>query len=146
MISAPGAERLKAVLDTNLYIAAFQYPKGRNAVLWRAAGAGRYRLRVSPAIIREIARVLRRDFRWQDERVQRVIRRVAEVAGAGLVTPRTSLHLVSADPDDNRIVECAVDGKADIIVSNDHHLLDLKSYKGIPIVAGVDFRRALGMK
>jgi hypothetical protein len=43
----------------------------------------------------------------------------------------------------NRILECAVDGKADIIVSNDHHLLDLKIYAGIPIVAGPDFRRTL---
>ena len=38
MNPAPGAERLKAVLDTNPYIAAFQYPKGRNAVFWRAVG------------------------------------------------------------------------------------------------------------
>jgi len=53
---------------------------------------------------------------------------------------------VAADPDDNRILECAVDGKADIIVSNDHHLLGLRMYAAIPIVAGVDFRRTLGLK
>jgi hypothetical protein len=44
------------------------------------------------------------------------------------------------------IPECAVDGKADLIVSNDHHLLDVKAYSGIPIIAGVDFRRTLGLK
>jgi uncharacterized protein len=53
---------------------------------------------------------------------------------------------VAADPDDDRILECAVDGKADIIVFNDHHLLDLKAYADIPIVAGPDFRRTLGLK
>ena len=146
MNHAPGAELLKAVLDTNLYIAAFQYPKGRNAVLWRAARAGRYRLLVSPAIIQETARVLRADFAWQDERVQKLVRRIAGVAGSGVVAPRTTLSVVAADPDDNRILECAADGKADIIVSNDHHLLDLKTHAGIPIVAGVDFRRILGVK
>jgi hypothetical protein len=53
---------------------------------------------------------------------------------------------VTADPTDDRILECDVDGKADLIVSNDHHLLDLRSYRGIPIVAGRDFRRTLGIR
>jgi uncharacterized protein len=53
---------------------------------------------------------------------------------------------ITTDPDDNRILECAVDAKADIIVSNDHHLLDLESWAGIPIVTGADFRRVLGLK
>jgi hypothetical protein len=39
-----------------------------------------------------------------------------------------------------------VDGKAHIIVSNDRHLLDLQAYRNIAIVAGVDFRRTLGLK
>jgi hypothetical protein len=59
---------------------------------------------------------VRADFGWQDERVQKVIRRIAAVAGTGLITPRTALNVVVADPDDNRILECAVDGKADTIV------------------------------
>jgi len=77
---------------------------------------------------------------------RRCYRRIAEVAGAGVVIPRTVLNIVAADPDDNRILECAAEGAADIIVSNDHHLLDLKTHGSIPIVAGVDFRRILGMK
>jgi predicted nucleic acid-binding protein len=69
---------------------------------------------------------------------------VAQVARN--VVPRSVLNVVAADPDDNRILECAVDGNADIIVSNDHHLLDLRTYAAIPVVAGVDFRRTLGLK
>ena len=53
---------------------------------------------------------------------------------------------MTADPADDRILECAVDGKADLIVSNDHHLLNLGSYRDIPIVAGPDFRRTLGLR
>lgn len=142
-----GAERLKDVLDTNIYIAAFQYPKGRTAVLWDAALAGGFRLLVSPAIIQEMAEVLRTDFKWPEERVQSAVRVVARVAGRwGIVIPFIQVHAVTADPDDNRILECAVDGKADLIVSNDRHLLDLKEYVGVPIIAGVDFRRTLGLK
>jgi predicted nucleic acid-binding protein len=80
---------------------------------------------------------------WQEEYVQSRIRIVAQVAE--LVSPRAAVQVVTADPTDNRILECAVHGKADLIVSNDHHLLDLGSYGNIPIVAGPDFRRTLGL-
>jgi putative PIN family toxin of toxin-antitoxin system len=146
MSPAPGAERLRVVLDTNVYISAFQYPKGRNVAVWDAAIAGQFLLLVSPAIIEETARVLRDDFKWPEDRVQNAVRIVARVAGKGIVIPRTNVDRVTADPDDNRIMECAVVGKAELMVSNDHHLLDLKEYAGIPIIAGVDFRRTLGLK
>jgi putative PIN family toxin of toxin-antitoxin system len=146
MSIALGAEHLKAVLDTNLYIASFEFPKGRTAALWHAAAAGRYHLLVSPAIIQEMAGVLRLKFGWPEERVQSAVRAVAHAAGNGIIVPRVRVRALTADPDDNRILECAIEGKADIIVSNDHHLLDLKTWSGIPIVAGVDFRRTLGLK
>jgi len=85
MSLAPDAERLRVVLDTNVYISAFQFPTGRNAVLWRAARDRRYALLVSPAIIRELARVLRDDFSWQEEGIQTLVRRVADVAGMGVI-------------------------------------------------------------
>jgi putative PIN family toxin of toxin-antitoxin system len=144
MTHAPDADRLKGVLDTNIYIAAFEFPRGWNAVLWQAARTGRYRLIVSPPIIRETARGLRSDFGWEDERVEQLVRIIAEVAT--VVMPRDTVRAVKADPDDDRVLECAAEGKADLIVSNDHHLLDLESWSGISIVAAVDFRRTLGLK
>ena len=50
-----------------------------------------------------------------------------------------ALKVVAADPDDDAILECAVAGKAEFIVSGDHHLLDLKTYQGIQIVTAADF-------
>jgi putative PIN family toxin of toxin-antitoxin system len=144
MSPAPGAERLKVVLDTNIYVGAFAFPKGGNAVVWLAALEGRFRLLVSPAILAELAEALRFKFGWQDERVQKAVRIIAQVAR--VVAPCTVLQVVAADPDDDKIIECAVDGKADVIVSNDRHLLDLKTYAGIPVVTSRDFRRTLGLK
>src|SRR5690348_8610063 len=92
MSSAPVGAPLKAVLDTNLYIAAFEFPAGRNAALWDAARAGRFQLLVSPAIIQEMAGVLRLAFAWPENGVQRAIRVVARVAGVGLVVPRRTIH------------------------------------------------------
>ncbi|HEV8712427.1 MAG TPA: PIN domain-containing protein [Candidatus Binatia bacterium] len=53
---------MRAVLDTNVLVSAFVRPRGRVAPLWWAAQARCYRLLLSPAIIREVARVLREDF------------------------------------------------------------------------------------
>jgi predicted nucleic acid-binding protein len=79
-----------------------------------------------------MAGVLRIDFRWPEGRIQNAVKIVARVAGKGIVIPHTKVQAVTADPDDNSILECPVDGKADLIVSNDHHLLDLKEFAGIP--------------
>ena len=50
---------LRAVLDTNVYLSAFSNPKGTPAKLFESALSGRYELIVSPAIIREFARISR---------------------------------------------------------------------------------------
>jgi putative PIN family toxin of toxin-antitoxin system len=141
MSTAPGGD-IRAVLDTNVLVSAFIGPSGQVVQLWQAAGEWRYRLLVSPAIIREVAHVLRDDFRWEEHRIVRhskLLTRTGE-----LIVPRTTLDAIRSDPDDNRILECAVEGKADVIVSGDRHLRDLKSYQGIPIIRPIDFLRTLG--
>jgi putative PIN family toxin of toxin-antitoxin system len=56
-----------------------------------------------------------------------------------LVEISNSLHVVADDPDDDKVIECAVTGKASHIVSGDHHLLDLREYKNIQIVPASNF-------
>jgi predicted nucleic acid-binding protein len=51
--------------------------------------------------------------------------------------------VIPDDPDDERILACAIDGRADLIVSGDRHLLDLESYADIPIITVRDFLERL---
>lgn len=51
-----------------------------------------------------------------------------------IVEPRESYNVIKEDPDDNKIIECAVAGNADYIVTQDNHLLKLKEFQGIKIV------------
>lgn len=53
---------------------------------------------------------------------------------AKLVIPQEKLHFVSRDPSDNKILECALEADADIIVTLDQDLIKLKNFKGIGIV------------
>jgi predicted nucleic acid-binding protein len=93
--------------------------------------------------VREVARVLREDFAWQE---RTLIRRLKLITRTGeIITPKVTLNVIVEDPADNRILECAVEGEAHLIVSGDRHLQRLKTYQGIPIVRPVDFLRTLGM-
>jgi predicted nucleic acid-binding protein len=66
---------------------------------------------------------------------------VAEIIG-----PTITLPIIKDDPSDDRILECAVAGQADLIVSGDHHLTNLKSFRGIGIIRPADLLRTLGVR
>lgn len=53
---------------------------------------------------------------------------------AAFVDPDEDLAVVDDDPDDDKFLEAAVAGNVDYLVSGDRHLLDLGSFRGIPIV------------
>jgi len=67
MNSASGTN-LRLVLDTNVYFSAFTHRKGVPFRIWQQAVMRRYRLLISPAILREVAKVLRQKLAWQEIR------------------------------------------------------------------------------
>jgi len=60
---------------------------------------------------------------------------------AELVAPTECIELLTADPTDNKVLECACECNADYIVTGDRHLLDLKEFRGIKIVRPAEFLR-----
>jgi uncharacterized protein len=133
---------LRVVLDTNVFISIFSHSHSVLFPIWQHAIHRHYVLLISPAIIREIAAVLRRKFRWEEPRILVHLKLITHVGE--LVTPRVTIEAVSNDPADNRILECAIAGDATLIVSGDRHLLRLGNYEGIPIVRPIDFLRTIG--
>jgi putative PIN family toxin of toxin-antitoxin system len=140
-MSSAKSGAIRAVFDSNVYISAFICPRGLLFGIWRQAVERRFVLLISPPILREVARVLRR-FQWHEDEIVRQIKLVARVAR--IVVPEIAVDAVLEDETDNRILECAVAGLADLVVSGDRHLLCLKSFEGIGIVSPADFHRALG--
>lgn len=132
---------LRVVLDTNVFVSAFTHPGGLHAALWEIARGGSVSLIVSPPIIGELAEVLRLKFRWKEESITQTLKHVTRAAD--IVLPAVRVRSVPADPDDDRIIECAVAGHADLIVSGDKHLLRLKRYGEIAIISPRQFYRML---
>ncbi|MDZ4655409.1 MAG: putative toxin-antitoxin system toxin component, PIN family [Coriobacteriia bacterium] len=120
----------RVVLDTNVFISAYGFG-GKPAELLRACIVGEHVLVTSPAILAEVADKLYEVLGFDDEHVREALKQVVRIGE--VVRPDAELHVVADEPD-NRVLECAVAGGADFIVSGDRHLLDLGEYEGIRVV------------
>ena len=130
---------LKAVLDTNIIISGLNF-SGSPAQVLELVAKGVIQNVISQDILNEVEGVLRQKFLWDQEKDQDAtgwLRLVSE-----FVQPQEKISAVSYEPD-NRIIECAIAGKATLIVSGDKkHLQPLKEYRGILIVGPNEFLNA----
>jgi len=92
---------------------------------------------VSDQILHEVERILQQKFQWPEHRARQA--RLDILDFAVHVMPDERLEAVEEDPDDNCILECALTGRSDYLISGDNHLLRLGSFKNIPIVKVTDF-------
>jgi len=133
---------MKVVFDTNVYISAFISPGSKAEEAYLLALDGQVELFTSVAILTETAKKLREKFLWDDVKITAALKQISRIAT--VLKPVSTLNILSDAPD-NRILECAKESGADLIVTGDKHLLDLKQYKGIGItrIAGFlySFRR-----
>ena len=128
------------VLDTNVYVSALNFPNSPLTDLVEHAQRGTYQLIISPAIVNEVADVLRR-FEWIEWDIRVRLKTITK--SSKIVMPQTVPDVIKEDPDDNHILACALAGKANLIVSRDLDLLRLKSYEGIGIMSPIDFLHTL---
>lgn len=94
---------------------------------------GEWVLLSSKDTVDELIRVLAYDkFGLRPNEIQPIIQDLTKIGH--FLEVKTTVEIIKNDPTDNVFLALAIDGQAEIIVSGDHHLLDLGSFKGIPIV------------
>ena len=87
----------------------------------------------SPEIIIELENVLSREkFQLTEKEINSAMGELLSMSK--IILPKEKINAVKGDPDDNIILECAIEGKADCIISGDGHLLDMGEYEEIPIM------------
>jgi putative PIN family toxin of toxin-antitoxin system len=101
--------------------------------------ARKVRLFISDAIIDDVLEVLETKFNHSPKRL------ALEKEYIGKCTvrcmPKVRLDVVKDDPDDNRILECAVHSRSEAIITHDKDLLRMKSYHGIAMMKVNEFLR-----
>ena len=125
------------VLDTNVLISAILFG-GKPRIVLEKVRTSDVRCFLSPAILDELRDVLMRPkFQFSPNAAFQVIEELHLICD--IVFPNTTLAVVHEDPDDNRILECALEAQADIIVSGDPHLLRLGKFRNIRILNPADY-------
>ena len=128
---------LRVVADTNVLISAV-IAEGNEYQLLKLAKAGKIRIITSPQIIKELRGVIsRQKFRFSEEQINAIVKQIISISE--IVVTKTSVSVIKEDPADDRILEAALDGKADYIASGDKDLLSLKEFRGIKIRTSKDF-------
>ncbi|MBI1968495.1 putative toxin-antitoxin system toxin component, PIN family [Candidatus Woesearchaeota archaeon] len=133
--------RVRAVLDTNIFVSGIHWTGASEKVV-RSWMEEKFVLVSSLPIIDEIVRVLMafkvplepEDIFWWESLI---------LEKSSLVFPVEHLEVVKNDSDDDKFIEAAVEGKAQYIVSQDKHLLNIMEYKQIKILHPDEFLRML---
>lgn len=123
---------MKVVPDTNILISATIWENSISNKLIRNLVERDIDLFSSFEILEEYKKVLKRDFKYNDEEIQEII--IELLSYIQIIEPTEKLNVIKEDPDDNKILECATASKSEYIITYDNHLLNLKEFRGIKIV------------
>jgi len=130
---------MKIVLDTNVLVSAFISKQGQPAaVLDLAVTFPEIELILSQPILDEFKGVIsrrevRERFGYSTKRIDQFVTTIRDASTT--VEVKSDFKVIKEDPKDNFVVNTAVDGEAEFLVSGDRHLQRLKRFKKVRIVS-----------
>ncbi|MEA2007552.1 MAG: putative toxin-antitoxin system toxin component, PIN family [Chloroflexota bacterium] len=138
----PEQPKLQAVLDTNVFVSGLMGVVSPPRQIVNAWLDGDFILVTSLYLIDELNHVLSYPrivdrLRVSDAEVEAIL--AALLSQAEMVPGKLKLPGVTRDPKDDPVVACAVEGKADYIVSGDQDLLVLEIFQGVQIITPRQF-------
>lgn len=137
MFTEDKTKKPKVVIDTNVFVSGLNF-KGKPREILDLIWKEEIKVCISAFILRELEKVLEKVFGWDKERIGSTVGRIKDKTIE--VQPKVKISVIKEKNDDNRILECAVQGKAQYVVSGDkHHLLPLSEYQGINILSPAEF-------
>jgi putative PIN family toxin of toxin-antitoxin system len=125
----------KVVLDTNVIVSGLVY----GGVPWDildSVSMKQILAVISPAITEELMRILKNRFGYSDGLLSRLQHNISEEFE--IVVPTKSLHVLNDEPD-NRVLEAAMEGRCEFIITGDKKFLVLEKYQGIAILSPRQF-------
>ena len=132
---------LKVALDTNVLVSATLFGGNPEKIL-DLAEEGKIKILISEEMLEEFTEVLQEEFGFSSSMAELAASGIREIST--LITPTQRLSVIKEKEADNRVLECAVEGKAQHIVSGDtKHLQPLREYQEIKILSPAQFLKAI---
>ena len=128
---------MRIVLDTNCLIQSIPQ-KSPFRPVWKSFLSGENTLCVSNDIIEEYMEILQR--LTDEQTTAYVIKTIIESPFVEFIIPYYQFHLITADPDDNKFVDCAIAAAARYVVTNDHHYDVLRMSNTFPTVEVINLK------
>lgn len=132
---------MRIVLDTNSLIQSLP-ERSPYFTVWKSILSGENILCLSNEILNEYAEILHK--LTGADTAEYVIDALLESKHTELITPFYSFELISADPDDNKFVDCAIAANARYVVTNDRHFDVLRKTR-FPVVDVITLKDFLGL-
>ncbi len=133
---------MKIVLDTNVIVSGTFWTGASFRVL-QLVDEGKLKLFISPEILKECLRVLASEEILEKTSEKQYNAGLAAVQklllNATVIAPTIRVKAVKEDPDDNKVLEVALAAKVQCLITQDQHLLKLKTYEGVRIVTPEEF-------
>lgn len=127
----------RVVLDTNIFVSALNFSGNPRQIL-NLARKGSIVLITSPYILEETYHVLIEKFGWSYSEANDAVAKLKSISE--IVNPIESIDIIKEKDSDNRIIECAICGKANYIITGDtKHILPLRIFQGIRILTPTQF-------
>ena len=123
---------MKVVFDTNILVSALVFPGGRADSALRRIIEQRDQLLLSRPILDELLGILAKKFSRDAEELAHVAVFLSDLSIP--VKPRRKITVLTDEPD-NRILECAVTGGADAVVTGDKAILALKTFRKVELLS-----------
>ncbi len=128
---------MRVVLDTNILVSATMWNDSFCNKLIKTITEKEIEIFTSYEILEEYKEVLRRDFKYEEEDVHKIILEL--LLYMQVIEPITKIKAVFEDPDDDKVIECALESNSEYVLSYDKHLLNLKEFRGIKIITPEKF-------
>ncbi|MEK6859559.1 MAG: putative toxin-antitoxin system toxin component, PIN family [Nanoarchaeota archaeon] len=132
---------MKITTDTNVLISSTFWSGDSDRILEKVENK-EIELVLSKEIIEEFSKVLeykeiKDKIKDKNLEMKRTVEKIISLST--IIVPSLKFNEINEDPSDNIILDCAVEGNVDFILSQDKHLLNLKEFRGIKIINPADF-------
>lgn len=123
---------MRVTVDTNFLVSSTQWDYSVSCKLLRKLIEKDVEIFTTREILEEFSEVLQRDFKYSSEETEKIIEKTFPILT--LVEIQGRLKVIQDDPDDDKIVECALVSSSNYIITYDKHLLNIREYEDIKII------------